>query len=204
MKKGIFLIVVLLGSFCFSFSLDEIILDIESVEFNLGDVLLLSGTFFFDGYVNTLDLGVFDNVVIEKINKMDERDFFICLGIISMFTYFDDPYTSFTIVESVGVTSLITYAVKFLVGRGRPNSYDSPFVFNFMSFNDKNHSFPSGHSSFAWALFTPLAERYGKPLYFIPFLFSLARVVGDYHWVSDVIFGAFLGYTIGKSFYYTK
>ncbi|ONN26694.1 PA-phosphatase [Thermosipho affectus] len=202
--KKIILIIIIISTFIFSFSLDEVLVDVESVNYRLENIFLFSGTFLLDGYVNSLDLSMFNNVIIEKINSMGELDFLTFLGITSFLVCFDDPYTSFTMVESVGFTSVITYSLKMIIGRGRPNSYEKPFVFNFFSFEGKNHSFPSGHSAFAWALFTPIAERYGDFFYLVPFLFSFSRLVGNYHWLSDVVFGALIGYSIGKSFYITS
>jgi membrane-associated phospholipid phosphatase len=68
----------------------------------------------------------------------------------------------------------------------------------------KYDAFPSGHTIVAWAFATVIAEQY-KDIKIIPILsYSLAtgvglsRVTEDTHWLSDVIMGAALGYSIGK------
>ncbi len=51
-------------------------------------------------------------------------------------------------------------------------------------------SFPSGHVSFYWGLFVPLAylfPRFGIPLMIIPVFISLARINEGAHFLSDVL-----------------
>ncbi|MBB6061973.1 membrane-associated phospholipid phosphatase [Thermosipho japonicus] len=203
MKKLFLFVLLFFQVLSFSFNiLDETRKDIKAIQFDINEPLLFSTTFLIDGKVKGLELSKFDNFCFETINNLGEKDFLILTALVAGITYFDDPVLSYTILESTVFTSVITYALKISIGRGRPYAYDNPFVFKPFSFENKNFSFPSGHSSFAWALFTPLAERYNKVLYVFPFLFSMSRVVGNYHWLSDVIFGAFIGYTISKCFYY--
>lgn len=205
MKKVFLIFFIFVYSISFSFSLiDESINDIKTLNFDVGTAVWLVPSFLLDRNVKEIGLLEYNSGIFKFINGLDEKDFLILSAALSSVCLFDDPYISYTILESAFVTSLVTYSLKVSIGRGRPNSYDSPFIFKPFSFSNKNFSFPSGHSSFAWAIFTPLAERYSKALYVIPTLFSVSRVIGNYHWVSDVVFGSYIGYVIGKSFYKNK
>jgi len=89
-------------------------------------------------------------------------------------------------VVNFGYTELI----KVAVGRERPNQED-----------DK--SFPSGHTSNAFALAT-VAERHygwkvGVPAYLLAGLVGASRLEQDKHYLSDVVAGAALGYVVART-----
>jgi membrane-associated phospholipid phosphatase len=71
-------------------------------------------------------------------------------------------------------------------------------------FFDGGNSFPSGHSTQAWAVATVIANEYKhRPAvqiaaYGIASAVSVARFTGHKHYISDVIAGSALGYGIGK------
>jgi PAP2 superfamily len=71
-------------------------------------------------------------------------------------------------------------------------------------FFDGGTSFPSGHSTQAWAVATVIANEYKhRPAvqiaaYGIAGAVSVARFTGHEHYLSDVIAGSALGYGIGK------
>lgn len=68
----------------------------------------------------------------------------------------------------------------------------------------ENVSFPSGHTSSAFAVATVIAERYKKnkltfiSAYSLATLVGLSRITQDAHWLSDVLVGASIGYLSGK------
>jgi membrane-associated phospholipid phosphatase len=76
-----------------------------------------------------------------------------------------------------------TYAVKFAVGRERPNG--------------DPRSFPSGHASSSFATAVILQRHYGwkagVPAFAAAVYTAASRVTVAKHWVSDVAFGAALG-----------
>ena len=112
--------------------------------------------------------------------------------------------------------SALESVIKFLSGRTRPSFYDrgveaepkflGPFSRSYKDANGKRvySSFPSGHTTVAFAAATVFAlEYHDKP--FIPIiaysaatLIGLSRITENKHWVSDVIAGATLGYLSGK------
>jgi len=81
-------------------------------------------------------------------------------------------------------TIAVTYALKYGVGRLRPNG-------------ENTQSFPSGHSSVAFSTATMLQMWYGWeagiPAYTMAILTAFQRLDDNKHWLSDVIFGATLG-----------
>jgi membrane-associated phospholipid phosphatase len=108
--------------------------------------------------------------------------------------------------ESFLVTSLFTGALKIGMGRVRPsiagasgNTFHAPWV------DGAGHSFPSGHTSTAFAIATVIANEYENvPLltpisYGIASLTGLSRLNDEKHWASDIVFGAALGYFTAKT-----
>lgn len=107
-------------------------------------------------------------------------------------------------------------ALKFLSGRQRPNYYDanSPeprprFHGPFFSGRDAegntiNSSFPSGHTTVAFAAATVFAMEYkDKPLvpilsYTAATLIGLSRITENKHWLTDIVAGAAIGFLTGQ------
>jgi hypothetical protein len=75
------------------------------------------------------------------------------------------------------------YAIKFAVGRTRPNG--------------DPRSFPSGHSTAVFATAMVLQEHYGwkvgVPFFAAATYTAISRLSVNKHWASDVTFGAFVG-----------
>ncbi|MGB8192569.1 MAG: phosphatase PAP2 family protein [Chitinophagaceae bacterium] len=116
-------------------------------------------------------------------------------------------------ITAVGVESVI----KFLTGRQRPFFTDStkveaepsfrgPFYKSPRDANGKqtNSSFPSGHTTLAFAAATVYALEYkDRPLvgilsYSAASLIGLSRITENRHWLTDVVSGAVLGYLCGR------
>lgn len=74
-------------------------------------------------------------------------------------------------------------------------------------FFDGGSSFPSGHATQAWAVATVVANEYrDKPAvqiaaYGIATAVSVARFTGHKHYISDVVAGSALGWSIGRYVY---
>lgn len=99
-------------------------------------------------------------------------------------------------LESVASAAAVSIAAKRLVGRARPSEELGQFG---RTADHSNASFPSNHSTVAFAAVTPFAQEYDAPwLYGLAAASSLGRTAGRQHWVSDVVAGGVLGYAMGS------
>lgn len=116
-----------------------------------------------------------------------------------------------TLVASVSVlvTEAIKDQLKFVFSRTWPTSWmghnpsfirDGVYGFHFMQGGANYQSFPSGHMAASCAVLAVLWIWYPRwrALYFTAALVvGLGLVAANYHFLSDVIAGAFLGVSIG-------
>ncbi|MGE0763712.1 MAG: phosphatase PAP2 family protein [Bdellovibrionales bacterium] len=100
--------------------------------------------------------------------------------------------------EALLATFAYTSTLKLVVERDRPPAFsnkESAF----------NASFPSGHTSTAFAtagsIMASAGPRVGWPFLALAVLTGYSRVQQRAHYTGDVIFGATLGYTMGTGFY---
>jgi len=129
--------------------------------------------------------------------------------------------TTFLATQAYLTATVIFEATKFLTGRQRPYYYDPVSQTNsptwhgpFYQFkkdangNKPNSntytSFPSGHTSLAFAAATVYAMEYSnRPIipilaYSAASLIGLSRISENKHWASDVFIGGILGHLIGR------
>jgi membrane-associated phospholipid phosphatase len=97
---------------------------------------------------------------------------------------------SYDATQAVIVNGLYTQVLKSAVGRARPDGSDRV-------------SFPSGHTSTAFAIAT-VAERHhgwkvGVPSYLAASAIGLSRIERNKHYLSDVLAGAALGVITGRT-----
>jgi membrane-associated phospholipid phosphatase len=92
--------------------------------------------------------------------------------------------------------------LKVVFGRQNPSDYFQshlPGTFH-LFLGDDHSSFPSGHMMLAAAFLGVFFRVYARlriPSLFLLLFGTVVLVLGDWHFVSDVIAGAFLGLTIG-------
>ena len=111
---------------------------------------------------------------------------------------------AFTSLQSVLYTNLTVNTAKFIFARERPDHYEGPYDFEF--FEGNATSFPSGHTSTAFALVVPWVVYYPNAFTYslmaLPVSTAVARVAKGRHWVSDVtagaLIGAYWGYKLSK------
>jgi undecaprenyl-diphosphatase len=101
----------------------------------------------------------------------------------------------------VAIPGLAANLVKRIVGRARPELYDSAGSFSFEHFvNDWTYqSFVSGHSTTIFAVafvLSFLAPRWFWPAMVLAVLVAISRVIVGAHYPTDIIAGAIVG-TIG-------
>ena len=102
---------------------------------------------------------------------------------------------------SVALTGIAANIIKVIFGKARPRVLESDGFFGFTWFNldSSFQSFPSGHTTTAFAIFTALTLMF--PKYWWIFLsyaimMALARIGYYAHYVSDTIAGAAVGITV--------
>jgi membrane-associated phospholipid phosphatase len=111
--------------------------------------------------------------------------------------------TALLAAESFLVTTIFTTALKSMLGRQRPYSGEGADIFKGPSLG--KNSFPSGHTSSAFAIATVVANEYENVALVTPISYSIATLTGlsriqdKNHWASDVFFGATLGYFTAKT-----
>jgi membrane-associated phospholipid phosphatase len=116
-------------------------------------------------------------------------------------------------IEALCHAGLIVTVGKLTTGRQRPefdNGIDEWHWFpaTFRQFGSdpqpKYDAFPSGHTIAVWSVATVIAKQY-KDCILVPIIaytvatgVGLSRIMLSEHWMSDVIIGGALGYTIGS------
>jgi membrane-associated phospholipid phosphatase len=104
------------------------------------------------------------------------------------------------LATSLVVVTLLGRGMKKAIGRARPSEGPDQYTFDpFGTFN----SFPSGHTITAFAISTVLADGIDDRwadigLYTLAAGTGVSRMVGDHHWLSDVVGAAVLGTTVAK------
>ena len=124
--------------------------------------------------------------------------------------------TTLLATQSYITAGIMETVFKFVTGRQRPLYYDPVTLRNEPSFKgpfaptirDKNGkrlngSFPSGHTTAAFAAATVFAKEYrDRPLipimaYTAASLIGVSRMTENKHWFTDVLVGGMLGYLTG-------
>ncbi len=105
---------------------------------------------------------------------------------------------AFTSMQSLLYAGLVTYGLKYTVGRMRP--YEGNGSNRFLPLSGHN-SFPSGHTTVAFAIVTPWVVYYPHPVTYGLFALSagtaVARLAHNAHWATDVAAGAAIGTVTG-------
>jgi membrane-associated phospholipid phosphatase len=116
---------------------------------------------------------------------------------------FDDAKSRRVVVDALAASliagGLLTTTLKYSVGRYRPEEttatwYAQPF--------SGHASFPSGHTTQAFALAAVISGHYSQPwvrvtAFFIAGCVGLARIHLDQHYASDVVTSALIGTAVG-------
>ncbi len=114
--------------------------------------------------------------------------------------------TTGLMIESSIITGVITSLSKGFFGRSRPYTERGAQAFNLFKFSLAREylSFPSGHSSSAFAMMTVIAKQYDQwwikyPAYTLAVSVALQRMEDRQHWTSDVVVGGAIGYWVAST-----
>lgn len=116
----------------------------------------------------------------------------------------DISETSRMILETIAYAGIISTVLKAGLGRARPYKGNGAFDFFNFKLNNDFLSFPSGHSTTAFAVSSVLAAKINN-IYASIALYSLAgltmyqRIYSDNHWFSDTFAGAVISTVIGNA-----
>lgn len=127
----------------------------------------------------------------------------VTVGLIAVGLVANEPpilHAGLRVGASVLLTTAVTQAVKYSLGRERPNATDDPWDFDPFG---GGHSMWSGHTSSAFAFATALSQEINRPwatvgLYVLATGTAWSRVYDNAHWASDVIVGAAAGIACAK------
>lgn len=120
-----------------------------------------------------------------------------------------DPKDTLVGYQAIFATMLATNLMKLSIKRPRPLAYNPSFVAEIRLAGDARLSFPSGHTSLAFASATafavPWIDRHhglsgfagAASAYAIASIVAALRVEAGRHFVTDVLVGAALGIAVG-------
>jgi membrane-associated phospholipid phosphatase len=132
-------------------------------------------------------------------------NFRILLGFYAAGLIFDDERARAVAAEglasSLVAAGLITPTLQWITGRSRPRASDDPYALSAFS---RNISFPSGHTTHAFAVASVIATEYDAiwvkaAAYGLASVVGLSRMYKDAHHLSDVTAAALIGTAVGRS-----
>lgn len=106
---------------------------------------------------------------------------------------------AFTSLQAVFYANAVTFALKFVTGRARP--FEGEGAFRFDPFTGRDKSFPSGHTTTAFAMLSPWVFYYPNVATYSLLILAtgtaVARLEKQKHWLTDVLAGAAIGISTG-------
>lgn len=113
--------------------------------------------------------------------------------------------TATLMIEAFAVAQLYHQMFKLLLGRAGPNrpELEGHYFGPARSLELWPSGTPSGHMASMYALLSVVMHYWDHPLLWVSLnafalVFGAALVGDDYHWLSDVVFGAALGFCVGR------
>lgn len=113
--------------------------------------------------------------------------------------------TSALLIEAFAVAQLYHQMIKLIVGRAGPNrpELEGQYLGPAQSLKLWPSGTPSGHMASMYAMLSVLMYTFDHPLLWVglnafALLFGASLVGDNYHWLSDVVLGAGLGFAVGR------
>ncbi len=171
---------------------------------------VIGGSFFLDNTARSIALRNHNNTN-DNIFSFDKNYIMISLGAATAGIYGYGLFSDNDKIRNLGVqlgesviyAGAINLAAKSLFGRSRPFTERGHTDFHPFSISDDKVSFPSGHTTVAFAFSTVMAHAVDNIFwkagwYGFAGMVAVSRIYHDKHWVSDVIFGGAIGYFVGR------
>jgi membrane-associated phospholipid phosphatase len=171
--------------------------------------IFLSLSFYVSGFGQNADINLLKQINLNRNKSLDPTFKFVSNTVLPLTLAVPAASMVYALIKkdsasrsqaiifasSVVVSGIITYSLKYAVGRKRPY-VTYPIIDNVTTENDP--SFPSGHTSWAFALATSASISYPKWYVIVPsFLYAGAvgysRLHLGVHYPSDVFVGALIG-----------
>ena len=149
------------------------------------------------------------NKVSDHVSKMGEgsKHFMASGGLFAAGYLMRDvklQKTAFLWASTLIVNDAFSFQLKRVFQRHRPNTGNAPNTFDGFEGPGENTSFPSAHSSTAFATATVFATMYRDKKWVPPLAYGMAslvaasRVYNNVHWCSDIMVGAAVGFLSAK------
>lgn len=124
-------------------------------------------------------------------------------GLSCIFQNKEGGRTALLALQSLLAANAAGTLLKYSAGRARPYAEDGKRRFTPFRFKSARTSFPSGHTTSAFAVASVFSRRSARPAvglaaYALAAGTALERVYDDKHWASDVFVGAALGTAVGR------
>ncbi|HEU5051525.1 MAG TPA: phosphatase PAP2 family protein [Hanamia sp.] len=141
----------------------------------------------------------FLDFVFEGITFMGDGLFTVLFCVVLLFAR--KRYLSFMVFVSFALSGITTQVIKDFVSEARPALFlqkmNYPYFIDHVTLHNY-HSFPSGHSTSAFALASILAfavkdKKYTFPLLIFAMLVGYSRIYLGQHFLLDVTFGSLMG-----------
>ncbi len=159
--------------------------------------LIFAGSYLLDGLISSTLAHIrtafldFSLSLIENIGLM----ILFMLVLPFFFLYKKDRHSSYSLVIAFLLSFAFSFITKIIIARDRPiENLLYPFT------GITSYSFPSMHAMIAFSLMSVLVFKMPrKKALWISYacLIAFSRVYFGFHFMSDVVFGAFAGYFIG-------
>ncbi len=165
---------------------------------------VLAASFYFDAAVQswmTARFSLGGEAVMRTVSKWGDAPTHLVVGLTGAAIFCAIGNRRWTLIFAAMVLACVIAgtvnpAVKTLAGRSRP-SVKTGVAWNGPTLEQKHRSFPSGHTVLTTAFFSALVlARPWMALAFapIPLLIVASRLYLNAHHLSDVVFGAMLGF----------
>jgi membrane-associated phospholipid phosphatase len=112
-------------------------------------------------------------------------------------------FTGLQAFKALVLSAGVTGSIKYIAQRERPYKTENINNFHFIWNSINNNSFPSGHTSDAFAMASVIGyhvkNKYWQiPIYAIATGVGISRIHDNKHWASDVLLGAAIGYCVAQ------